>query len=170
MYGGNGLGDNLLPESQDKLLQVADTLLIQEIKKKTEFLESSLSKFEGSIYGNKSKIQKEIKETTVSYFLDENIIKRSISLSYNEIKVEWKHTAFKSNIDTDNTTILLHQLFNSIIIPDTIIAESFAIQFGIKHSSQKFYIVKKDNFIFLTWKIKFTNNTHRIEAIYKKIK
>lgn len=162
------LGENISPDSQDKVLQVTDALLIQEIKRKREFLESSLSKFEGSIYGKKSEIKKEIKETTVSYFLDEHIIKRPISLFYNEIKVQWKHITFKSNIDTDNTTILLYQLFNSIVIPDTIIAETIAIQFGIKYSNQRFYIVKKNDFIFLTWKIKFTTNTHRIEAIYKK--
>ncbi len=164
----NKLGNNLSAENQGKLLEIGENLLIQETKKKIEFLENSLDQFKISFYKNKKEDQKEIKETTISYFLDEHIIKRPISLSYNEIKVEWKHTALKSNIDTDNTTILLHQLFNSIIIPDTIIAESFAIQFGIKHSSQKFYIVKKDNFIFLTWKIKFTNNTHKIEAVYKK--
>lgn len=145
-----------------------DNQLLSENNKKIKILESSLDQFKVSFYNNKREDQRKIKETTVSYFLDENIIKKPISLSYNEIKVEWKHTAFKSNIDDDNTRILLHQLFDSIIIPDTVIAESFAIQFGIKNSSQRFYIVKKDNFIFLTWKIKFTNNTHRIEAIYKK--
>ena len=78
-----GLGDNLSPESD----------------KKIEFLKNSLDQFKISFYNNKKEDQKKIKETTVSYFLDENIIKRPISLFYNEIKVEWKHSALKSNIE-----------------------------------------------------------------------